>query len=261
MKIDIILCVSNPIQGIFEKCVSQLLKQAYLNKIIIIHPFFDRFFYPQGEKIIKIREPKRSCLAYARYLGIQKSTAEYICFVDGDVILHKNHLKQLLEKQQTKGGVIEGVLTILDDRKNVNYTMKELKPGERGFTHNTLIFREYIRNWKPIFTCAWEDYLITQFILNQNLSWVRFPQECKSYHIKDYGIFKRNAWGTAGERMVKKLTKRTIIFRTINYFKRALIHPFLFQDVSYTKFNIKLAISSLFGYFSYNKYIYLKKVK
>lgn len=258
--IDAIVCVSNPTAHIFEKCLEQLRKQKYLNKIIIVHPYSDSFPYLNNDKIDILREPKISCLANARRMGIRRSQADFICFVDADVILHTNHFQQLYHAHRSYGGIIEGILTILENnQEHNNYQFRILKNGERGFTHNTLMLRSAVVDWNPIFTCAWEDYLLTQHVHKQGYLWVRYPQKCVSYHIKDYGLFKRNCWGTAGERLVCGIDKKTILFRSLNYFKRAIFHPFLLRNVHYAISNIQLAFSSVIGYFNYNNYVFLNK--
>ncbi len=194
-------------------------------------------------------------------------------FVDDDVLLGKKHINQLLsfchftnEYFNLNDVVMEGILNITNWKPSVfdiptsHYSEKELIKGERGFTHNTLIPKKLIEKWKPaVFTSAFEDYLITQFILKNNGIWIRFQQSAKSYHIRDYGMIKRVLWGTAGERIVKRMSKKIIIKRTINHLKRAFLQPFILKDVSYFIYNLKIAGASLVGYFNYQKYIELEK--
>jgi glycosyltransferase involved in cell wall biosynthesis len=271
LNIDAIVCISEPNFEILWKCFRQLEKQLFINKIFVVHPYDEEFVSLQ-ENIISIREPKKSCLANARRLGIKQSKADFICFVDADVILHTNHFKQLINAYKIYSKVfnknnivIEGVLNNIEKSQSkfslpyFPYQFKFLKLGERGFTHNTLIPRKYVLDWNPPFTCAFEDYDLTQHVFSKNGKWVRFVQQCKSYHIKDYGIVKRSLWGTAGERIVINPPKKTIILRGINYIKRAIIQPFLLKNVNYFIYNMKLAYTSIIGYFAYNKYIHLQK--
>lgn len=260
--IDVIVCVSEPNFKVFHRCIIQLNKQELVNKIIVVYKDWIATNPLLFSNIKLIKEPKKSCLAFARYLGIQASTSEFICFVDSDVILHKNHIKELYENHLRFGGAIEGILTAKDNSRKipiVNYSYRILKKNERGFTHNTLIKREWITDWKPIFTHAYEDYLLTQHIQNKGYLWVRYPLNCISYHIKDYNIRKRTAWGIAGERIVLQTNKKTIVKRIITHIKRALINPILFKNANYFAYHINISLGIMKGYFGYGNYLILKK--
>lgn len=256
-QIDVIVCSKKPTTSLFEKCIHQLLAQTTkINKIIVVYrESIDKILV--HPKLQYIKEPAKSCLAYARFLGIQASSSEYICFVDDDVLLGKNHIAELYQKQKAYNCVIEGVLTILDQSIRIPtplYQDKILRNSDRGFTHNTLIARHFVSDWIPPQIHAFEDYSLTRHIQQKGVIWYRYQQPTISYHIKTYNQLKRTRWATAGSKTLGIVTWKSNVKSIITHCKRAIIHPFLLKNSHYFLFNIKMAFGKLTGYYNSNKY-------
>lgn len=212
--IDAIVCAKE-VDNDFGLCMECLEKQRDLGKIIVVIPANDRRTYEKAccYLTVPIHEPAVSCLAWARKQGALATTNKFICFVDVDVILGKDHLIQLRQKaeswlQHTAHIAIEGILNISYTKNTltnvpVKYLPEILRDNQRGFLHNTLLKRESVINWRPPYAFAWEDYLLTRHIQNLGGFWVRFQQEAKSLHLSDGNKFKASKWSGAGERVVR----------------------------------------------------------
>lgn len=268
--IDVIICVKNPPE-ILYLCLQALDKQKDINKIIIVLPKYDFIYYENYLEIFFVKdifivhEPKKSCLAYARKLGITKAESEYIAFIDADVILGKNHLSELVtyHKQVDKPyTVIEGILNIRYTKKSLTlasskYNPKKLQRNERGFTHNTLMLRKELLNWNPPFTFAFEDYCLTRYIHNNKGDWYRYNQKSHSIHIKEYNLFKRTKWGTAGKRIVLNPSNLCIWKMCTKFVYVAIKKTVLLKDIHYFVHNIVLLAGTLIGHYKYQKYMEL----
>lgn len=212
--IDAIVCAKD-VNSDFGLCMECLERQKDLGKIIVVIPKNDRRTYETAccYRTVPIREPTISCLAWARKQGALTASNKFICFVDADVILAKDHLIQIREKaenwlQHTPHIAIEGILNILYTKNTltnvpVKYLPEILGVNKRGFLHNTLILRESVLSWQPPYAFAWEDFLLTRHIQSLGGFWVRFQQEAKSLHLSDGNKFAAAKWSGAGERVVR----------------------------------------------------------
>ncbi|MFW9805153.1 MAG: glycosyltransferase family 2 protein [Candidatus Thorarchaeota archaeon] len=202
-----------------------VLKQPEVSSVIVVTPTdemdeFARSF--ESDKIVVVREPPNFCLAWARRLGVNYAKSKYVCYVDDDVILGDGFFKPFLKKaeeleKQYPAFGIEGIMHLMQygSDKPILYKEQFLKPGDRGFTHNTLLLRESLLSWRPIYTFAWEDWHLTQHIFSLGGVWLRMKTPVVTYHYHSYATWKRQAWNTAGERMVKGLGLRPFFRRAI----------------------------------------------
>jgi len=213
--IDVIVCVKDADQY-FPLCLKCIERQKDLGKIIVVTPPNDSEsqFIADLYDVTLVEEPKTSCLSWARKQGIMESSNEYVCFVDADVLLGKDHLTQLREESEagligeTPHVAIEGILTNKYTKNTltnvpVKYLPEILGSRQRGFLHNTLFKRESVIHWFPVYTFAWEDWLLTRYIQSQGGIWIRFQQNATSYHLSDGNKFKAAKWSGAGERVVR----------------------------------------------------------
>ena len=212
--IDAIVCAKDvdPNFGFGLECLE---RQRDLGKIIVVIPEKDRRTYETAccYRTVPIREPTVSCLAWARKQGALAASNKFICFVDADVLLGKDHLIQLRRKAErwlefTSHVAIEGILNILYTKNTltnvpVKYLPEFLRLNKRGFLHNTLLKRESVLSWKPQYAFAWEDYLLTRHIQSLGGFWIRVQQEAKSLHLSDGNKYAAAKWSGAGERVVR----------------------------------------------------------
>lgn len=212
-------------------------------------------FIPLNNLIIERSKP----LALARKRSIDKVSTEFFSFIDDDVKIDKTWFETIIPyTEKPEIGAIQGNLLIeglgdkWDSVLNARTVLpQELKIGERGCTHNTLIKTDLVKDWiPPSNLSAWEDYSITQHILKKGYSWVVIPT--KSYHTKSWNkIWKNIFWGIEGENRFFPSRKHNLI-RMIKMVARA------FRVIISTKNNWRIKIYLVFGYIgrflAYTKY-------
>lgn len=270
--IDVIVC-SKDGGELFELCLKALLRQTALNKVYVITPSVESGASKGArnfEDVIVIIEPEKSCLAWARRLAVDHTTAPYLAYIDDDVVLGKDHLQQLLDyaqhlEKRYEHIAVEGILTSIVLENSITlteegkYTPGILAQGARGCTHNTLLRRETVESWKPHYAFAWEDWLLTQHVQNVlGGIWVRYHQKAYSIHVREYGNFRRSAWDCAGERIAKKNAKAWIVLkRSVKVCLTGLRDTFKFRNVKIFVSRSLLALGMIVGFFNWNSYIRL----
>jgi len=108
MQVSVIIVTYNRIKDLSE-CLNSILVQASLPKEVII---VDNSDSKESEKLIGkrksefkknniylryIKNEKENALTVARNIGIKNVTGEIILFLDDDVILEKNYIKEILK--------------------------------------------------------------------------------------------------------------------------------------------------------------------
>ena len=151
-------------------------------------------------------------LGLARMKAIQKVKTEWFAFIDDDVEIGPDWFRTVYSSIDPEVGAVEGLLfdygfgfeldRELNDKKISSYSScpYELKPGERGKTHNVLIRTNIVRDWAPSRgdLSAFEDYEITQHILSKGYKWMLIP-EFLGKHKKGWDHEKASArWGLEG---------------------------------------------------------------
>jgi len=159
-------------------------------------------YLPIGNLIIETSRP----LGLARMRAIQKVQTEWFAFIDDDVEIDEGWFGALTKYVQNDVGAVQGILQIKglgekwDNALNTTkISPSELKKGERGFTHNVLIRTKCVTDWKPSRSdlSAFEDYEISQHILNKGYRWLRVPVE--SFHKLSWAKIWDNAiWAMQG---------------------------------------------------------------
>jgi len=196
-KITIIIPTWNSIPEICY-CLDSIRKafpRDILHEIIIIDRFSNDgtidFLQSQKDLPIVILSDDVS-LGNARFKGLKRARTKWICFIDSDIILTPSWFSIITRYIQKNTGMIFGI-TIPNDKKVrkekiLRFLLKQkndlrfLKKGERGFTHNTIVLR------KPLLECTeikevntWEDYIITQKILEKGYDVIEAPVFVQHY--------------------------------------------------------------------------------
>ena len=103
-KVSIIVPVYN-VEKYVERCIESIIKQSYKNlEIILIDDgskdnsgkICDE--YAEKDNRIKVIHKKNGGLSDARNTGLNIADGEYICFIDSDDYIHKDLVKDNLEK-------------------------------------------------------------------------------------------------------------------------------------------------------------------
>jgi glycosyltransferase involved in cell wall biosynthesis len=148
-------------------------------------------------------------LAIARKIGGLVADTEVVCYVDDDVIIpscFKSIISRLVEElmKSDKIGVIafnpcSKELTTESGQTKISRIIRPLlrlspmhvlRKGihaySRGFTFFFCIKRKLIETWNtPLYISAYEDYHLSQHVVNNRYLWVEFSYPCV-IHMKDY---------------------------------------------------------------------------
>lgn len=170
-------------------------------------------YLPLRKLIVETSSP----LGLARMRAINKVETDWFVFIDDDVFLGPKWFNQLSKLASSDIGVVQGAMHNIglghwDQIGNRPITPYRLELGDRGFTHNTLIRTDLVRDWKPSHPelSAWEDYEITQHILRKGYDWIVGPVD--AYHLRGFGKKWGNiVWATRGWRDVTNPSSYTII--------------------------------------------------
>ncbi len=109
MKVSVIVPIYN-MEKYLEKCIESLIRQTYLDLeiILILDGCTDGSFdickkYEKYDNRIKIYKKINGGVSSARNLGINKSTGEYIMFVDPDDWLESDAIQLVITKMENCG--------------------------------------------------------------------------------------------------------------------------------------------------------------
>jgi len=190
-------------------------------------------------------------LAFARMRAIQKVETEWFVFIDEDVWLTETWFDAIRSFIGEDVGAVQGIgyVTGLGEKWDedlnayrVSTHIRELRLGERGHTHNTLIRTKLVKDWKPSRKdlSAWEDYEITQHILKKGYKWLVVP--AKAYHTKSW----RNVWKNAVWSMEnwKKINSRK------SWFKKTVLNSAYLSQLLFDWISISMPFRARV-YFSY----------
>jgi len=185
MKVDVCLVTKN------ENKVYYLLKK--LNSLAFVNDI-----------IIETSKP----LGYARMQAIRKVKTEYFLFIDDDVFIpdFDKWFKDLVDNLSSDIGAVQGRELVKglgkkwDEAINAFISSTSSKVVEvsrhkwgRGYTNNTLLKTELVKDWKPSNKKleAFEDIELTKHIQSNGYKWLVVPTFF--YHIKSWWGLKENA--------------------------------------------------------------------
>lgn len=155
---------------------------------------------PVNKIIIETSSP----LAMARARAIQKVSTPWFAFIDDDILIGKKWFREVsaYAKQPHVGSVCGrtkeiGLGKSWDKAKNTEqFFPKELKMGDWGYTHNTLIKTSLVKDWTPskLDLSALEDYEITTHIISKGYKWMFVPVS-DTWHIKTWSeVWSKAFW-------------------------------------------------------------------
>lgn len=264
--IDVIVCSKTPTHSL-QRTIRSIIAQEEVDKTVIVTPSSKMTSYLSHANLLHpgikvVHEPKNFCLSWARRLGVTHTTQRYVCYVDDDVVLGDGYFKPVLLKahelsQKYPTFAIEGIMHIIHREAPTPTIYQEgfMDLGDRGFTHNTLLPRETALSWQPRYTFAWEDWLLTQHVLSLGGVWLRFASPVVTRHFRNYATWKRYAWGTAGERLVRDPGIITLFRRILSNTRRFLTDLLKRQPLYRIKDDVARIRGTLIGYLKYNVWL------
>jgi len=147
-------------------------------------------------------------LGSARMRGVRESQADWIAFIDDDIVLPSG-FRVAMERIMTQdiGAIQAAAIWVHEPYRQIH--MDEFSsrmgrsdhfdylPGERGFTNATLIRRCLLEGLDLTEVNSWEDWIITQRVLSLGYRWVVTKPFVE--HIHDFGdLAKKEGWNAAG---------------------------------------------------------------
>lgn len=227
--IDVVMCLKQPPFWLLERAIARIRAQPETQRILfVIHPTLDLIDFVQEQM-----QEGDECLwdmhglAYARWLGIRASTAEYVSFVDHDVLLPPHYYATCLPYLQN--GMVGAVNGISVDPTFPLLGLKTHPPAQlkvlpRGLCTATLLKREAITDWYPpknLHAC--EDLHLTRHLKAKGYDWLQIPQYVFHYSTTN-DVVHRWRWHGAGYRMLFKpryfLARRGLELLKLPYFYR-----------------------------------------
>jgi len=206
MKIDYVIPTWNSGKTL-EICLEAIVSYGNPNEIIIVDNYSkDNTIKIANDYGCKILYDNKS-LGSARKKGLEAASTEWIGFVDSDVVISKDWHSKMVKYISNKVGAVQGrKLPIsnpfreIEKKKTQKLFRKgpyKLRKGERGYTDNTLIRRDIAIKADIENLNAFEDYIITQKILEEGYEWLCVPVFADHYE-NQFTSIKKPGWHSSG---------------------------------------------------------------
>jgi glycosyltransferase involved in cell wall biosynthesis len=263
LKVDVIMPTWNSARTLNQALVS-IEKGIQPSRIIVV----DRDSEDGTQDIARshgcvlIRDTKS--LGSARMKGIQESNTEWIAFVDDDVVLPPDYLDRMERFIDEKTGALwSPCVSIVEPfRSNfIAYIEKKfdrsnwfaLKPGDRGCTNSTLIRRKLVHDLDISDMDAWEDWVITQKVLQSNMEW-RIVEVYSDHIHQKKDFFYKGSWNFAGMlnlgrtgRISKRQAIGDYLYQVRHYARAAFERTVVERDVSQFTNNMRTLFAVLYA--------------
>ena len=216
MEISVIVCAKNAGKSI-EACLKSVQENRPSEIILIDGNSSDATVRIAGKYTAKIYSDEGKGLAYARQLGAQKASSEYIAYVDSDVVLTPNCLQKMLNELQEKGyaGIHAQVLSLNNENywewaEDQHVRMMFNNVGERKWIGNiAAIFRRQSVLENPFdsfFIGAGEDKTLSLNLRKKGLKLgISSAQIYHQHRTSARGFIKQRIWyGKGGSRFLWK---------------------------------------------------------
>jgi glycosyltransferase involved in cell wall biosynthesis len=147
-------------------------------------------------------------LGSARMKGVRHSRAEWIAFIDVDIVLPPGFL-EAMEPFMVEGvGAIQaGAISVHEPYRSIH--LEEFGSrmgyadhfdchlGERGFTNATLVRRSLLEGLDLTMVNTWEDWVITQRVLRSGHRWIVVRPFVDHIHDRE-DLARKEGWNAAG---------------------------------------------------------------
>lgn len=287
--VDVVLCTYNSNKPYFEKCLKSIKQEIPLNRLIVI----DKSSKDGTLGIIRKHFPdsliiqSEASLAEARKIGIDNVKTEYFAFVDDDIELCSNWFSTLIQNINSNVGAIHGTAYPIWMPRNsaaykwllwaegwakrrgskniVDIDKGNLSKRIRGYTHNTIVLTDSVKDWKPPRNIqAYEDWLIQKYIVSKGYIW-RILRNLRVNHfapiendaLKDH--FKKLRWNSAGARITGFKNWEDVLGEDIKVMLKSFKASVDFRDPRIMLYVLTMVSNYTKGYLKWNKYNILKR--
>ena len=196
-------------------------------------------------------------LGSARMTGVRASGADWIAFVDDDIVLPKG-FREAVEPFLVPGvGAVQAAAVSVHQPYRMIHLEEfgermgrdghfELRAGERGFTNATLVRRELLQDLDLSDMNTWEDWVITQQVLSSGHRWVvTMPFVDHIHDLEDLAY--KEGWNAAGilnlgrtGRMSKLVVARQFLGKVLLAMKGSIKYTVVLRSpqnfLEYTRF-------------------------
>ena len=272
-KVSVIIPTWNSMPE-FEVCLKWLKKSVpsnILDEIIVVDRYSNDGTAEIAKKYGCVLHQSDSILGKARMEGIKLAKNDIILFIDSDVMVSPKWFEKMQGYWDEKAGMMCG--RTIDDNNKLGKMLvwkmerelkgkpRLLKKGMRGKTHNTFVRRDLIIDCDISHLSAWEDWVLTQAVLEKGYLVKDVPVPCihlTSYTLKKFGEY-RHEWNVKG--MLRSIGIKPysmgFLFYPIMEGIRSTLH---FKDIFYLQWGIKEFRSGIRGLLKY-KYVDFKRSK
>jgi len=247
----------------FEIClrwVKKSIPDNILNEIIVVDRYSNDGTAEVARKYGCIFHQSNSILGKARMEGINLAKNDIILFIDSDVVVSPRWFEKMQAYWDEKTGMIFG--RTIDNNKlgkmrlwkmerELNGKPRLLRRGMRGKTHNTFIRKKLIMDCDISHLSAWEDWVITQSVIEKDYLVIDAPVPCihlTSHTLKKFGDY-RQEWNVKG--MLKTIGIKPYSIGFLMYpIIEGVLSTLHFRDIFYLKWGIKEFGSGMKGLFN-----------
>lgn len=265
-KMDYVIVTYNDADTILETMES-IRKQENVNRIIVVASerctdgtlkMLEALNLTKNDPEVLLTEDVG--LAYARELAIQAVGTEWFVFVDADVVLSDTWIKEMYDNMQYclgfnfLGGMVGYLYRNKEQEEDLKIHCDTRVITDRMFTHNTIIRRKAVVDWKPNLELnAYEDYSLTQHMIKKG--YMCFAVRVLSFHDHRGSAWKEATWGGAGAKVsgyYKNVLAplKYMIGSIYGGFRRAVRQ----RKSSFLKISIIKGVGTFWGYIRAGKY-------
>jgi len=211
-QIDVVIPTWNSNAWYFPMVINSVIDALNLHHLVVIDRFSNdgtqETLKRYGDNILRLIELDAD-LAIARKIGGLVADTEIVCYVDDDVIIPPyfktiiSRLIKWLAKNDrigvvafcpcSKGSVtssahvkVSRIIKSLPHLSPIQVLKEGIHVYSRGFTFFFCIKKKFIESWNPpLDLSAYEDYHLSQQVLNNGCLWIEFSYPCV-IHMKDY---------------------------------------------------------------------------
>ncbi len=174
-----------------------------------------------------------SSLGSARMKGVSNSSADWIAFVDDDILLPPGFREKVGRFMAGDIGAVQcGAVSVHEPYRTIHLEELggrmgvgdhyDLTPGERGFTNATLIRRELLAGLDLSDVDTWEDWVITQKVLSTGHRWIVVRPFVD--HIHDLGdLAEKEGWNAAGILNLARTGRMPVSTALVHFVSKVLL--------------------------------------
>jgi hypothetical protein len=140
--------------------------------------------------------------------GIRESNTEWIVFIDDDIIVSNNFLAKMERFiDDDTGAVSSPCISVVEPHRSVfladfekKFEKKDsfaLHPKDRGYTNATLVRRKLILDLDISDMNAWEDWAITQRVIEYGKKWL-VVRVYSDHNHRAADLWEKDSWNSAG---------------------------------------------------------------